>query len=67
MSDNSCSDCGASYASEDAHPDHPGLCARCASDHDATMGIAIVETHGPRGWHHDGSVEQEASERRRGR
>jgi hypothetical protein len=67
MPDLHCDDCGANYSGEDAHPDHPGLCPPCAGNHDATMGRAIAEAHGPRGWYADGSAEQEAAERRRRR
>jgi len=61
-----CDDCGALYDPDDQHPDHLGLCVRCAGHHDATMGRAIAEAHGARGWYADGSAEDEASARRRG-
>lgn len=60
-----CPECGYPFDAEDQHPDHPGLCPVCAGHHDATMGRAILEAHGPRGWYSDGSAEQEASARRR--
>jgi hypothetical protein len=65
MADPACDDCGTAYSEDDQHPDHPGLCERCASAHDATMARAVADAHGPRGWYSDGSAEQEEAERRR--
>lgn len=60
-----CENCCEVYADEDEHPDHQGLCGRCAGDVDASMGRAIVEARGPRGWYHDGSAEEDAGRRAR--